>query len=532
MLKLLVKKQLMEIFRSYFYNPKTNKKRSTGAVIGFVVLFAIIMIGMLGTMFTTLSVSLCKTFIPLQMGWMIFGIMGLLGIFLGAFGSVFNTFSGLYLAKDNELLLSLPIPVRSIILSRLLSVYLMGLMYSAVVTIPAAIVYCVYTTVTPAVILGCTLMVLIISMIVLVLSCLLGWVVARISLKLKNKSFIRVLTSLLFIGAYYFFYYKAQGILRNLIANAVTYGQKIQGSAYPVYLFARVGEGDWKAMGLVTLATVLVLLLTWRILSRSFLHIATATGKTKKAAFKADAIRTRSISGALLSREFGRYASSPVYILNCTMGTLFLLVITVAVLIKSGTVLPTLGKICSEYSGFIPVLTCAIVCMVASMNDSAIPSVSLEGKNLWLIQSLPVRPWDALKAKLQVQLLLTAPPAFLCSVCLAIILPGTLAERLLMILAILLYVAFSALSDLMLGIKSPNLTWTNEMVPIKQSFNVFIAMMAGWIYSVALGGLFFLCDLIMSASVYLGIVCLLTAGLSLLLYRWLKTKGANIFASL
>ena len=318
----------------------------------------------------------------------------------------------------------------------------MGLMYSAVVTIPAAIVYCVYTTVTPAVILGCTLMVLIISMIVLVLSCLLGWMVARISLKLKNKSFIRVLTSLLFIGAYYFFYYKAQGTLRNLIANAVTYGQEIQGSAYPVYLFARVGEGDWKAMGLVTLATVLALLLTWRILSRSFLHIATATGKTKKAAFRADAIRTRSISGALLSREFGRYASSPVYILNCTMGTLFLLVIVVAVLIKSGTVLPTL------------VLACAIVCMVASMNDSATPSVSLEGKNLWLIQSLPVRPWDALKAKLQVQLLLTAPPAFLCSVCLAIILPGTLAEQLLMVVTSLLFVAFSALSDLMLGIKS------------------------------------------------------------------------------
>ena len=101
-----------------------------------------------------------------------------------------------------------------------------------------------------------------------------------------------------------------------------------------------------------------------------------------------------------------------------------------------------------------------------------------------------------------------------------------------MVLASLLYVAFSALSDLMLGIKSPNLTWTNEMVPIKQSFNVFAAMMGGWIYSVALGGLFFLCDRIMSASVYLSIVCLLTAGLSLLLYRWLKTKGADIFASL
>ena len=55
---------------------------------------------------------------------------------LGAFGSVFNTYSGLYLAKDNDLLLSLPIPVRALMASRLLGVYLMGLMYSAVVILP------------------------------------------------------------------------------------------------------------------------------------------------------------------------------------------------------------------------------------------------------------------------------------------------------------------------------------------------------------------------------------------------------------
>ena len=40
---------------------------------------------------------------------------------MGAFGSVFNTYSSLYLAKDNDLLLSLPIPLRVIISSRLLS---------------------------------------------------------------------------------------------------------------------------------------------------------------------------------------------------------------------------------------------------------------------------------------------------------------------------------------------------------------------------------------------------------------------------
>lgn len=532
MLKLLVKKQMMEIFRNYFYNPKTNQKRSTVSLVLFILLFAAIMVGILGGMFTFLSVTLCKAFVPMGFGWLHFAIMGLLAILLGAFGSVFNTFSSLYLSKDNELLLSLPIPVRHILLSRLLSVYLMGLLYSAVVSIPAGIVYCVYATVTPAVILGCVLMVLTVSIIVLILSCLLGWVVARISLKLKNKSFISVLASLVFIGLYYFFYFKAQSIISNLIVNAAAYGEKIQASAYPVYLFARVGEGDPAAMGLVTLVTGLLLALTWYILSRSFLRMATATGKSKKAALKANAIRSRSMSGALLSREFGRFLSSPNYILNCSFGTLFLLVLGVAVLIKGSALLPALDKINGQYPGFIPVLACAAVCMVASMNDMAAPSVSLEGKNLWLVQSLPVEPWAVLRAKLSVQLILTAIPAFLCCICIGIILPGSLSQLLLMGLTVMLFVVLSALFCLFMGVKFPNLTWTNEVVPIKQSFSVFLAMMGSWVYTIALGAGYFLCRRLLSATAYLSVISLFTAPLSLLLYRWLRTRGTKIFATL
>ena len=85
--------------------------------------------------------KLCGPLAAAGLDWLYFALMGGIAMLLGAFGSIFNTYAGLYLAKDNDLLLSLPIPVRSIILSRLLSVYLMGLLYSGVVTIPAAIVY-------------------------------------------------------------------------------------------------------------------------------------------------------------------------------------------------------------------------------------------------------------------------------------------------------------------------------------------------------------------------------------------------------
>lgn len=88
---------------------------------------------------------------------------------------MFNTYSSLYLAKDNDLLLSLPIPVRTIMAARLLGVYLMGLMYSAIVIIPAVIVYWITVSVRPAEIFGGVLLTFLISVFVFVLSCLLGW---------------------------------------------------------------------------------------------------------------------------------------------------------------------------------------------------------------------------------------------------------------------------------------------------------------------------------------------------------------------
>ena len=52
MLKILVKKQLTEIFRNYFYNPKTNKARSKAAVAAYIVLFAVLIYELIGPTLT------------------------------------------------------------------------------------------------------------------------------------------------------------------------------------------------------------------------------------------------------------------------------------------------------------------------------------------------------------------------------------------------------------------------------------------------------------------------------------------------
>ena len=128
MFRVLLKKQLGEVFKSYFFDAKKNKMRSKWAIAGWFVFFIVIMVGMLGGIFAFLSATLCKSLVTIEMGWLYFVLMGMISIFLGAFGSVFNTFASLYLAKDNDLLLSLPIPVRTIIAARLANVYLLGAM--------------------------------------------------------------------------------------------------------------------------------------------------------------------------------------------------------------------------------------------------------------------------------------------------------------------------------------------------------------------------------------------------------------------
>ena len=533
MLKLLLKKQLQEIFRNYFYNAKKNTARSKAGIIGCILLFVILMAGMLGGIFTGLSLLLCSPLSAAGMDWLYFSLMGLLAILLGTFGSVFTTYSCLYLSRDNDLMLSLPIPVNVLMASRLLTVYLMGAMYSIVVILPAVIVYWIAASASAGAIFGCLLLMLLISVFVLTLSCALGWVVAKISLKLKNKSFITVIISLAFFGGYYFFYFKAQTLIQDLLANAAGYASKIKGSAYPLYLFGRVGTGDGMAMLAVSAVVFALFAVAWVLISRSFLKIATSSGKTAKRVYKEKTIRQKSIGGALLGREFGRFLSSPVYMLNCGLGILLLPLAGAALLWKGGTVISVLNEVFGDRAGCTPLLLCAMLCLLVSMNDMATASVSLEGKTIWLVQSLPVTPWQVLRAKLWAQLLLTGVPALVCFVCLLFIYPYSPLEMLLTALVLLAGVLFFAVFDLFLGLMTANLTWTNEMTPIKQSAGAVFAMLGGFVYMILLCVGFMLLDgWKLGFAGYMALCGGVTLALCAVIYCWLKKRGCNRFAAL
>ena len=335
------------------------------------------------------------------------------------------------------------------------------------------------------------------------------------------------------LAVYYTVSLRANRLIQELLLHLDEVGTALHSGAYPLYLMGRMAVGDWLAMAVVLAVTLLLCLLMYRVLDRTFLSIATASGGTVKAVYKEKVLKSSSAASALLRRELGRFTSSPNYMLNCGLSSVVLPALGVLLLVKHGTVLPLLEKVFGdEASGAVTALLCAALCLIGSMNDMSASSVSLEGKNLWLAQSLPVTPWQVLRAKLTMQLLLTAVPVAVCLVCAALAVPMTAAELAMLTAVSLLFTVFSALLGLFLGLRMPNLTWTREIIPIKQSASVAIALFGGWGYAAVLGGGYLLAGWHLGAVWYLGCFAAATLLACLALYLWLKKRGGAVLAAL
>ncbi len=532
MLKVLLKKQMAEIFRRFYRTSKNSKPQNklfnTIAYVVLMVVLAAILVGAFGVVAWSAGDSL----IPLGYDWLYFDIMGLLAIFMGCFGSAFNTYASLYLAKDNDTLLSLPIPMRCIITARLTSVYLMGLMYSGVVMVPAIVIYWYVSTVTVVSVISSILLLLLISLFVLTLSCALGWVIAKLSLKMKSKGLLSAIGGLILVGVYQVMVRYFTNAMEALVANVQTIGSTIQGSVYPLYVFGKAGTGDLPALLLVAAVVLVLFALTCLLLSRSFLKMATMTTSVSTKSVRKTKLEASSVSRTLLRKELDHFFSNATYIMNCGSALILLPIAGLAVLIKGGEFVPFVQSSPFFASGRVVAAACGLLAMIAGMNNLAEPSVSLEAKQMWLLQSLPLTPWQILRAKLEAHWVLTGLPMLFCCICVLIILPVSLLQAIYLLLFPQLFVVFCAALDLLIGLKMPVTDWTNEMTVIKQSAGVFVSLVASFAYVAALAALCALLMDYMTADTFMVCACLLTLVVDALLILWHRKKGAACFQKL
>ena len=93
-------------------------------------------------------------------------------------------------------------------------------------------------------------------------------------------------------------------------------------------------------------------------------------------------------------------------------------------------------------------------------------------------------------------------------------------------------VAFSGALGLALGTRLPNLSWTREIVAVKQGLPVMLTLFGGWLYALLLGGGYLLLAERLGPVLYLALWAAVTAVGAALLLRWIFTSGARRFAQL
>ena len=536
MLKALLRKQFLELNAFYFQNRKTGKNRSKAGTIGFIILY-VFLFCYLAFVFFMLAQSLAASLIPLGYGWLYFTLMGLIALVFGIFGSVFNTYASLYRAKDNDLLLSMPIPPRYILLVRMIGVYAMGMLYTCIIMVPTVVAG---QLAAPGAwtLIAQILLTLLLGLIVLTLTCFLGWVVALIAARMKNKSFVTVILSLALIAVYYIVYFRVNIFIRTITEHAEALDRGMR-TLYPLYAFGRAAEGDGLSLlSFAAIALVLAAACVW-IMARSFIRIVTMNrgeGAQKKTESRAlGGQKASGVRSALLKRELRRFAANPTYMLNCGLGLVLLLAAAVAALIKKDVVRGAVEQVAERMPALLPALPvflCGAVILIAALNPISAPSVSLEGKTIWVLRSLPVRASDVLTAKVRMHLYLAAGPTVICAAVLAYVVELDYALGIYAAVLSLLATQLFAELGLVLNLLRPSLSWTNEAVPIKQSMPVMIVIFGGWAVAGALIGVYFLLRKLCGVQAYLIGCIVVFALLCRLINGWLMRRGVERFEAL
>ena len=533
MLKTLLKKQFLELGKGFFYDAKKGRNRSKKGAIAFIVMYALLLFGFLGGTFAFLSYTMCPTMVGAGMGWIYFLILGSVAVILGIFGSVFSTYSSLYLSQDNDLLLSMPIPVKYILISRLAAVYIVGLVFSAIVMLPATIVYYICAPITSFWSIFCPFVFLVdISILVFVLSAALGWVVAKISTKVKNKSLITTAAALAGIGIYYYVYFKAINVLEAFLTNITSTNIEIKGAVKILYTIGSAGDANPMSLLIVTVISLAICALVFFILDKTFIKIVTTKTGAARIEYKEKKAKSRGVMKALVFRETKRFTSNTNYLLNSGLSIVITPIAAVFLLIKKDVVYEGMQYLFTRGTTFYAIIGCAAIMLLQSMIDITAPSVSLDAKNLWLLKSLPVKTQQILRAKVLNQLMFSLPTSLLIAICSAIALRLEILEIVLLLVFTLAYCVFSADFGLWANLMKPNLHWTSEIMVIKNSFAVFIAIFGGWIIcALIIVSALFLTPVIGDMPVLLFWV-LLTVLMTVVLEIWLRKGGSARYDNL
>ena len=394
---------------------------------------------------------------------MITSIVILFFTFLKTNGILFST-------RDYDMLTAFPIKTRTIIASKFLSMYINNLAFAVVVMVPMAVGYEMWNGFNAGTVVFWFLGILFAPLLPMTIAATVGMAILAIGAGFKHKAAVQlIITVILFLGIMFGSFWLNQNAMADeamMLAMLTDMGTFISGiihKIYPVSLWFDNGVvyGNAQHILLFIGFSVAVYAVFLGFCAKFYGKINSALKSHQASSnYKVGQLKKSSVLTALAYKEAKRFTSSSVYMLNMGMGLILALV-----------------NMCN---------TCAV-------------SLSLEGRNLWVVESLPISKRTLYKGKMLFNICMVLPVSLICSVIFIISLRVNVVKALLYIVFAVTSVTFSTVFGMFINICFPNYQWENEVVVVKQGMSsmigifssiiIYLAMAAGTFYlSGNLGG--------------------------------------------
>lgn len=430
--------------------------------------------------------------------------------------------------QDYDMIMSLPVTSFTVVLSRMASVYGMNLLFNLVALVPAGLVYGIAANLSFSAWIMLFFLLFLAPLLPLTLATLLCILITAVSLRFRHRNLVTIVLSLSLI--FLFLAGSMQSTQWN--SNDITALGKAAGDAVnhyypPASLVSKaVVHSSWADFGVFTLISVGGALLLLAVLSHFYTRLNTLLGAVHtRGGYQLKGLRVSTPFRALFSKELRRYFSCSVYVLNTAMGVLLLLALSIALLffdpeqVEASLNLPGAGKWFCSLAPLIPLFFIGISPTTSS-------SISLEGKNRWILYSAPIDTITIFDSKIAVNLIICLPCVLISSLLLALGLKTGLWETLLLFVLPVVYTFFISTAGIMINLKFPLYDWESEYAVVKRGTAVLICMLLGFLTTLVpiASAVLFKSPLAVTA-----VFTLLYAVLTLWLYQ--KLKSMRLFVA-
>ncbi|MBQ2955098.1 MAG: hypothetical protein IJE08_01410 [Clostridia bacterium] len=390
----------------------------------------------------------------------------------------------LFAFRDYDLIMSLPVRNWEIALSRILLGYIWSAGLDLLIMIPCGAVYAWFVRPQWAFYPIFVLTMLAAPVLPMMIGALAGTILARLTANMRGSKYLQMLGSMaLALGIMAVSWSMDSLMDSGLFGGFGVMLSNLMNRIYPLtgmYVSA-VRDLNWlSTLVFILISAAALAVMTW-FCGRFLRQINTAlTTSRARGKFSMKKLRASSALAALYKKELRRYVSSPIWLMNTAFG-LVLALVGVGVLAFKGRAMIDIALIALEISGLdfgmVVFALGYIGAFIVNTSCTTACSISMEGKHLWLIQSLPVSGFDVLLSKMLVSLTLTIPTSLVIGVGAGLTLRMSGMEMTAVTAMALSYSVMSAALGLIVNLKSHSFDWTTEAAVVKQSAAVGITML-------------------------------------------------------